>query len=301
MPWARTYTGNSRVNNGGVRASTVLPMVRRQSIILEEAQVSDEPMIKFSVDGDGIGTLLLNRPHLFNAFNIEMADLWGDTIAKAAADDSVKVVVLAANGKAFCAGGDLDMVVEMQKADSLWHKNFLFEHVHNIARALERMDKPIIAAIHGAARGAGWDMALMCDMRCCTESATFGQSYILLGVTPGDGGTYYLPRLTNPSRALDLFWTGRAIDSREALSYGLVDRVFPDDALMENTYELARQIASRNPHAVRATKRLVYNGLGASLAANLDYISSTMAMMQATDEHRKMLVDHLAEVRRKSE
>lgn len=261
--------------------------------------MSDEAPIKYSVDEDGIATLLLNRPKVYNAFNQDVVDLWKQLLNDAQADDAVKVVVLTGAGKAFCSGGDLEYIEEALDSDALQNKNFLFEHVHHVARALERMDKPIIAAINGPAYGAGMDMALMCDLRLAAKSATFAESYIAVGLTPGDGGTYYLPRICGTSRALELFWTGKTITADEAEKYGIVNRVCPDDELMEQTYALARQIAAKHQLAIRACKRLVYNGMTASLAANLDMISSQMAIIQTQAGHRDCVTELLAKVKKR--
>ena len=261
--------------------------------------MSDEPVIKFSVDEDGVGTLLINRPKVFNAFNQEVVDLWAQVLNDAASDDAVKVIVLTGAGKAFCAGGDLDFIEEALDNDPLQNKNFLFEHVHNVARALERMDKPIIAAVNGAAFGAGMDMALMCDMRFAAQSATFAESYIAVGLTPGDGGTYYLPRMIGTAKALELFWSGKTLTADEAKDYGIVNDVCPDDQLLEKTYAFARNVASKHQLAIRACKRMVYNGLGASLATNLDMISSQMAIIQTQPGHRDCVIELLDKIKKR--
>jgi enoyl-CoA hydratase/carnithine racemase len=151
---------------------------------------------------------------------------------------------------------------------------------------MERMDKPTIAAINGAARGAGLDMALMCDLRTMADSATVAESYINVGLIAGDGGTYYLPRIIGLPRALELFWTGRAIDAAEAERIGLVNNVAPLDQLMKVTYDLARAIASQPFEAVRAYKRSVYQGMNMPLGAHLDMVSSHTSILRDTPEHR---------------
>jgi enoyl-CoA hydratase/carnithine racemase len=157
----------------------------------------------------------------------------------------------------------------------------------------------VIAAINGAARGAGLDMALMCDLRIMARSATLAETYINVGLIAGDGGTYYLPRLIGIPRALELFWTGRVVDADEAERIGLVSRVVADEALMPVTYELARAIAAQPFEAVRAYKRAVYQGMTMSLDAHLDMVSSHTSLLRDTPEHRER-VEAFLQRRRKS-
>ena len=166
-------------------------------------------------------------------------------------------------------------------------KRFVWEGVHRIALALEDLDKPVIAAINGAAMGAGMDMALMCDLRVCSDRARLAESYINLGVVPGDGGAYFLPRLVGTARALELLLTGDVLGAEAALGLGIVNRVVPHDRLMEETLALAGKIASKPPLAVRMTKRSVYQGLTGSLRAHLDAVSSQLALLSETEDHQE--------------
>jgi len=166
-------------------------------------------------------------------------------------------------------------------------KRFLWEGGHRIALTLEDLDKPIIAAINGAAMGAGLDMALMCDMRICSERAKLAESYIQMGLVPGDGGAYFLPRLIGISRAMELLLTSDVISPEKALEIGLVNRVVRHDDLMKETVKLAEKIAGRPPLAVRMTKRAVYQGMTSCLRSHLDYISSQIALLSETEDHRE--------------
>ena len=154
-----------------------------------------ENFILFDVKPSGVATLTLNRPEKYNAFTPEMIDQWFAVLSKAADDPAVRVIVLTGAGKAFCAGGDAGKMEHRATQDALTQKHFLWRQVHKIPLLMEQMDKPIIAAINGVARGAGLDMALMCDIRFMAESANVGESYINLGLIAGDGGAYYLPKL----------------------------------------------------------------------------------------------------------
>jgi enoyl-CoA hydratase/carnithine racemase len=248
--------------------------------------MSTESLILFDTDDHGVATITLNRPEKYNAFTKDMINRWGEILEKCETDPKVKVVVLTGAGKAFCTGGDIGAQKDRANNDSLERKDFLWRHVHKIAFVMERMDKPTIAAINGAARGAGLDMALMCDLRTMADTATLAESYINVGLIAGDGGTYYLPRIIGMPRALELFWTGRAIGAAEAERIGLVNNVVPADQLMAVTQQLARAIAAQPFEAVRAYKRAAYQGMNMPLAAHLDMVSSHTSILRETPEHR---------------
>jgi enoyl-CoA hydratase/carnithine racemase len=166
-------------------------------------------------------------------------------------------------------------------------KKFLWEGVHRIVLSLEDLDKPIIAAINGAAMGAGLDMALMCDLRVCSDRAKLGESYILLGRVPGEGGAYFLPRLVGIAKAMELFLTGDILSAQEALHIGIVNRVVPPERLMEESLVLAEKISSKPPLAVRMMKRAIYQSQTSTLRAHLDYISSQLALLSETQDHQE--------------
>ncbi len=244
-----------------------------------------EPHVLYQVEGP-IAWILLNRPEVKNTFSEEMITLWRECLERARTDEQVRVVVVTGKGEAFCSGGDIrDMAGGKLR---LWEmKRFLWEGVHRIALALEDLDKPVIAAINGAAMGAGLDMAMMCDLRICSERAKLSESYILLGLVPGDGGAYLLPKLVGLGKALELLLTGDVISPEEALRIGLVNQVVPHDRLMEEAKKLAEKIASRPPLAVRMMKRAVYQAQSSTLRSHLDYISSQLALLSETRDHQE--------------
>ncbi|OPY12551.1 MAG: 2,3-dehydroadipyl-CoA hydratase [Syntrophus sp. PtaB.Bin001] len=242
-----------------------------------------EEHVLYGVDNN-CALITLNRPKAKNAFSPEMIRLWRQSLEEAGRDDRVRVVILTGNGDTFCSGGDIQDMAE-GKLRSWGMKNYLWEGVHRIVLAMEDLDKPVIAAINGAAMGAGLDMALMCDLRICSDKARLAESYILLGVVPGDGGAYFLPRLVGTAKALELFLTGDPISPEEALRLGIVNRVVPHDRLLEESRALAEKIASRPPLAVRMTKRAVYQAQTSTLRAHLDYISSQLSLLTETEDH----------------
>lgn len=245
----------------------------------------NEPHILYKTEGH-TGVITLNRPEAKNAFSPEMIHAWRELLEEAKKDDRVRVIVVTGKGDTFCSGGDIRDMVE-GKLRSWDMKNFLWEGVHRIILTLEDMDKPVIAAINGAAMGAGLDMAIMCDLRICSDRAKLAESYILMGLVPGDGGAFFLPRLVGLAKALELFLTGDVLTPLEALNIGLVNRVVPHDKLLEETMILAEKIGSRPPLAVRMMKRAVYQALTSDLRSHLDYISSHISLLSETEDHKE--------------
>jgi enoyl-CoA hydratase/carnithine racemase len=241
------------------------------------------PDIEYSV-ADGIGTIRLNRPGRKNAFTLDMADRWAGLLQDVGADPRVRVLVLTGTGDAFCSGVDLDRRGDRAPATPLGRKQILAEHVHRIPLMLEGLDKPVIAAVNGTAVGAGLDMALMCDIRIMARSARLSEGYIRVGLVPGDGGCYYLPRLVGTAKALELLLTGDFIDADEALRIGLVNKVVDDADLGESAGALARKIAGRSPAAVRMIKRATYQSARTDLRTALDLISSHTGVVGSMED-----------------
>ncbi|HXG14793.1 MAG TPA: enoyl-CoA hydratase [Calidithermus sp.] len=233
---------------------------------------------------DRIATITLNRPDKLNAFTGPMIDAWARALAEAQADDQVHVVVVTGAGRAFCAGGDVARMGEGQPT-ALEHKNMLWEHIHRVPKTLETMDKPVIAMVNGLAVGAGMGMCLMCDVRIASDEARFSTGYVRVGLVPGDGDTYFLPRLVGPAKALELLWTADFIDAAEALRLGIVNRVVPAADLREATWAFARQLAEGPQVPIRMIKRLVYQSLRLDLRTHLDLVSSHMAIVRQTADH----------------
>jgi enoyl-CoA hydratase/carnithine racemase len=223
---------------------------------------------------DGIGTIRLNRPERKNAFTLGMVDQWAGLLGAARTDPDVRVLVLTGTGDAFCSGVDLERRHEGRPATALARKQVLTDQVHRIALAMEDLDKPVIAAINGTAVGAGLDMALMCDMRVMARSVRVSEGYIRVGMVPGDGGCYYLPRLVGVAKALELLLTGDFIDADEAARIGLVNHVVDESELDDAVLTLARKIADGPPVVVRMIKRATYQSLRTDLRTSLDLISS---------------------------
>jgi enoyl-CoA hydratase/carnithine racemase len=237
---------------------------------------------------DGIGTILLNRPERKNAFTLEMIDDWAEALRSARTDDDVRVIVLTGAGDAFCSGVDLGRYLpDREEPTPLERKRNLTDRIHRVAYALEELDKPVIAAVNGVAVGAGMDMALMCDIRLCSRSARFSEGYIRVGLVPGDGGCWFLPRLVGVAKALELLLTGDFVGGEEAARLGIANHVYDDEALMDETYALARRLAASPPVAVGMIKRAVYQSARTDLRTALDLISSHMAVVQSTRDSKE--------------
>jgi enoyl-CoA hydratase/carnithine racemase len=233
---------------------------------------------------DKIATITLNRPDKLNAFTRNMIDGWAKSLAQAQADDDVNVVIVTGTGRAFCSGGDVGRMREGDPS-ALDGKNGLWEGVHRVPKQLEQMDKPVIAMVNGLAVGAGMGMSVMCDLRIAAESARFSTGYVKVGLVPGDGDTYFLPRLVGAAKALELLWTADFIEAPEALRLGIVQRVVPDAQLKDVTYALARQISDGPQIPIRMIKRLVYQSMKLDLRTHLDLVSSHMGLVRQTADH----------------
>jgi 2-(1,2-epoxy-1,2-dihydrophenyl)acetyl-CoA isomerase len=233
---------------------------------------------------DKIATITLNRPDKLNAFTGPMIDAWARALGEAQADDSVNVVVVTGSGRAFCAGGDVGRMRDGTPTP-LDGKNGLWENIHRVPKTLEIMDKPVIAMVNGLAVGAGMGMCVMCDLRVAADTARFSTGYVKVGLVPGDGDTYFLPRLVGAAKALELLWTADFIEAPEALRLGIVQRVVPAADLQKETYALAAQIANGPQIPIRMIKRLVYQSLKLDLRTHLDLVSSHMGLVRSTADH----------------
>ncbi|MGW0043323.1 enoyl-CoA hydratase/isomerase family protein [Rhodococcus sp. NPDC003348] len=240
---------------------------------------------------DGVGTITLNRPEARNAFTFDMIREWERLLLRAREDDDVRVVVLTGTGdKAFCSGVDLGQISNANsELAPIERKAQLHNEIHRVARAMAALDKPVIAALNGVAVGAGLDMALMCDMRIMSSTASLSEGYIRVGLTPGDGGAYYLPRIVGTSKALELLLTGDFVSADEALRIGLVNRVAPAERFVEDTRAFAQSIARHAPLTSRMIKRITYQSADADLNTALDLASSHFAVIAATEDSAEAL------------
>jgi len=238
---------------------------------------------------DGIATITLNRPDRMNAFTGQMIEEWYTALLDAHEDRETRAVIVTGTGRGFCAGADVGGKgplggLQDQKRTPVENRNFLRDGVQRIPRLVALMEKPYIAAVNGAAVGAGMDMASMCDLRFAAESARFGMTYVRMGIIPGDGGAYYLPRIVGLANALDLIWTGRIFGAEEALAMGYVSVVVPDGDLMAHARGYASKLVRGPAVAIQLAKRLVYRSLHTDVDGALDLASQSMYIAQSTED-----------------
>ncbi|WP_038207346.1 crotonase/enoyl-CoA hydratase family protein [Xenophilus azovorans] len=233
-------------------------------------------------------TLTMNQPEQRNPLtgNTAVAEFLA-AIDRIDGDNTVRCVILTANGPSFSAGGDI-REMKRQATPAVTEMDIRQEYRRGIQRlplALFNLEVPVIAAINGHAIGAGLDLACMCDLRIASEKAKFAESFVKIGIIPGDGGAWLLPRIIGLSRASELAFTGDTIDARQALEWNLVSRVVPHEQLMEAARELAGRITANAAHGLRLTKRLIREGLHSRLDTVLELSSVFQAVSHKTADH----------------
>jgi enoyl-CoA hydratase/carnithine racemase len=250
--------------------------------------MTDSPFLLVERD-DGVVTVRMDRPETRNALSDprQMQD-FVDLCADLRRDRTAKVVVLTGNGPAFCAGGN---VKDMQSRGGIFAgspyevRNSYRDGIQRIPLALYELELPVIAAVNGAAIGAGLDLACMCDIRVAADSAIFAESFVKLGIVPGDGGAWLLPRVIGLPKASLMAFTGDSINAQKALDWGLVAQVVPAAELVSEAQALARRIAANPAHALRLTKRLLREGQHMRLDSLLELSSAYQALAHHTEDH----------------
>jgi enoyl-CoA hydratase/carnithine racemase len=241
---------------------------------------------------DRVATITLNRPERMNAFDDEMLDEWLDAITESDRSSDVNVVIVTGNGRGFCTGMNVkneaagEGVLRTDESMAV-RRHGLRNSVHPIPRALIQLEKPYIAAVNGAAVGAGMDMASMADIRYCSESARFGMTYVRMGLIPGDGGCYTLPRLVGTAKALEMIWSGELFDAQKALEVGYVNAVYAANELLPQVQEFAAKVAHGPSTAVQLSKKLVYRSENVAFDEHLDMAQMAMAIAQSTGDAKE--------------
>jgi len=253
---------------------------------------TDDKAVLYHQD-DHVVTITLNLPDLRNPVS-ESSVIEGliAAIDRMNADKSVRAAILTGAGSAFSSGGNLKaMAAPGGNADAPPVENRLWyvDGIQRIPLAFERLEVPIIAAVNGPAIGAGCDVACMCDIRVAGKSAKFAESFVKVGLIPGDGGAWLLPRAIGQSRARELAFTGDVISAETALEWGLVSYMVEDDELMDKARSIARRIAANPPAAVRMTKKLMTAGQDMTLDRVLDFSAAMQPLAHATRDHREAL------------
>ena len=228
-----------------------------------------EPAVHLAIAG-GVATITLNRPASVNSINIELADQLSESLTKVSSDDTVQVVLLAGAGRMFCAGGDLTELAAAPDRGAYMHQ--LVSAAHAAVRTLAAMEKPVVAAVHGSAAGAGLSLALLADVVVAGRSAKFLTAYTSVGLTPDCGQSWLLPRATGLSQALSLTLCPRPIGAEEALALGLATTLVDDDDVSLEASRVARRLAEGPNPALGRARRLLrgsYDGFEAHLDREL--------------------------------
>lgn len=230
----------------------------------------------------------ISDPDILDAFERILKDLDSDI--------EVRAVIVTGAGTAFSSGGNLK---KMGKAGGLndplpvkTRRNYI-TGIHRLPLMMEALDVPVIAAVNGPAIGAGLDLACMCDIRIASEKAIFAESFVKIGIIPGDGGAWLLPRIVGFSRATEMALTGDRLSAEEALGIGLVSRVVPAEELMPAAKDVAMRIAANPPHAVRMTKRLLRGASTCDLSETLELSAAFQALAHATEDHDEAIESFL--------
>jgi enoyl-CoA hydratase/carnithine racemase len=248
------------------------------------------PFLQIEREG-GIVTVRMNHPDTRNALTTrEQIQEFVDLCAELRRDMSVRVMVLTGNGSAFCAGGN---VKDMHERGGIFAgspyelRNTYRDGIQRIPLAIYELDIPVIAAVNGPAIGAGLDLACMCDIRLAAPKAIFAESFVRLGIVPGDGGAWLLPRIIGIPKASLMAFTGDAIDAAKALEWGLVEQVCTHETLQSEAQALARRIASNPGHALRLCKRLLREGQHMRLDSLLELSAAYQALAHHTEDHQE--------------
>lgn len=236
-----------------------------------------------------IATITMNRPDKMNALNTQMLREMIAAIDEVDRDDGIRVVVLTGSGKVFCSGADIS---EGGKASGLsgtpteMHHNVRNSY-QKVALGLQRLEKPTIAMVNGAAVGAGCDFAFACDMRVGSEKSRFRNGFVRVGLIPGGGGTWLYTRLMGPGRGLEFLFTGDFLEAEEAKRIGVLNRLVSADDLERETMDLAGKIAQNPPLAVQMSKVLAYKALDSDLEAALAMAAAYQALALSSEDYRE--------------
>lgn len=245
--------------------------------------------VLFSREGS-IATITLNMNETRNALSDEVTDGLLDAMAKAEQDRSISCVILTGAGKAFSSGGNLRDIGAMTAEKAMspleiedWYKT----GIQRIPLMMEKLTVPVIAAVNGPAIGAGNDLATMCDMRIASTKAVFAESFLKVGIIPGDGGAWFLPRIVGYARAAEMLYTAEAIDAEKALSWGLVSQVVAPDELMSAANALAAKVVSNPPFTLRKGKEIMLSAQRMGLEDSLAKAATTQGILQQMEDHQE--------------
>jgi len=252
-----------------------------------QSQIKNMPDFINITEAAGILTIVLNRPEKLNALAGHMRRDLAEAMERATRSEEVRVVVMKGAGNAFCAGGDVEVMGDLMGRGDANEFARLLGAGRRVVTAIRDLTKPVVASINGVASGAGFNLALACDIRIAAESAKFSQSFVRVGLHPDWGGTYFLPRIVPPNVACEMFFLGDAIDAQEARRLNLINRVVPDDQLETETQKLAERLRDAPPASVAAAKQAVYMSDAATLSQMLQYETEAQVNCFKTEDARE--------------
>ncbi len=228
-----------------------------------------------------IGIVQLNRPKVLNALNFELMSELVSGLEELDKDQAVRVIILTGSGRAFAAGADLPEMSQATPVDLILGRRFeLWDRIRKIS-------KPIIAAVGGYCLGGGNELAMNCDIIIASETATFAQPEINVGIIPGAGGTQRLTRVIGKYRSMEMILTGKSISAEEAYRIGLVNRVVPPESLMEEAKKLGAEIASKPPISIRSAKEAILRAQDTTLEVGLEFERKAFCMLFATEDGKE--------------
>ena len=249
---------------------------------------------------DRIVKITLNRPDTRNALSGDIIEGLVKYLQKADKDKNVGCVILTGAGKSFSSGGNLQEIKDMTTKDQMTQaklEDWYRFGIQKIPLTMNSIDVPVVAAVNGHAIGAGNDLCTMCDIRIAGEDAKFSESFLRIGIIPGDGGSWFLPKIIGLARANEMILTCDVLDANKALDWGLVSKVVPNENLIIEAQNLAYKIAAQPPEASRRAKRLLRMSQNVPLQDALEMAASQQSMLQQLDDHREA-IDALLEKRK---
>ena len=230
---------------------------------------------------DGVAIATLNAPDKLNALTDEMKEELLQIICKVRDDEQIKVLVLTGNGRAFCAGGDINSQAKVKNIVGARNR---IKQLHRWVLELVNIEKPVIAAVNGLAVGAGCNLALACDLIYASEEARFSEIFSKMGLIPDAGGLYFLPWAVGPARAKEIVFTGRMVDAAEACQIGLINKVLPKEKLMEEVLVMAHQLAKGPSVAYGLAKTLINKSYSWDLATLLEAEADAQSICTQTED-----------------
>ncbi len=236
---------------------------------------------------EGIANITLNRPNRLNAMSPQLMQDLNQVLDSIDSEENIRVVVITGAGRAFCAGGDVELdVAQISHKGAFGWKEY-DEVFCNVIKKIYWMEKPVIAAVNGAAVGGGCDLAMACDIRIASDKAKFGMAYINMGIIPDLGGNYFLPRLVGLGRAKLMAFTGDLIDAKQADHFGLIDILVSEEEFQKKVDDLGQKLANGPTKAIAMTKIAMHRSWHMDLETSLDYSSNLQFMLMDTEDYKE--------------